>query len=352
MQKLVRKLKKYNLGFVSKRIYYNLKYYGFTRPYSNIVRSLRDPNYYKYNAAKYKDLLLENTHGNGQIISLGGKSRYVGSASFNMAKFFDSILKQTSDLSKIEVVFAVDPDDELEVFVKLKKKYGKLFKLIFIIAPQRYGYRGLNLYDKLIFQNISPNSQAYVMVCDDIYITLKHYDTYIQSVLERYKDGIFLIGGLCDTIIPYRMELAKLYGAKEPMCMHAMFTKSQGVVGAYPCFGTKLLKLASEALETTTLLTPAQKQDWSPIGNSPLTDMQIDVIFWFLLLAGYNRYVTKHIVDAHPLYVRIRPGAAKDSFGFNSMDWTFLKFLNSVSLAFVEQIVELCVKHICHNQKN
>ncbi|NQY42829.1 MAG: hypothetical protein HRT87_05770 [Legionellales bacterium] len=139
---------------------------------------------------------LANAH-----VSRNAKISFVGSTLFrgneadhNLPAVFDSLIKNTSNLDDIEILIAIDIDDDISYYVNIKRKYCKQIKNIRIfISPQKYGYIKLHLYDKCLYPKISPSSKMIADFSDDFQIVMKNWDRYVLQIDKKYKDNIYFM---------------------------------------------------------------------------------------------------------------------------------------------------------------
>ena len=184
--------------------------------------------------------------------------------------FFNSLIKNTSNLDDIEVIIAIDADDDLSHFVRLKEKYVDRLKNIKIyVSEVNYGYRNLHLYDKFLYQYLSPSSRMIVDFSDDCKIVMPNWDKHVLEIDASISDNIYFIHTNDFNLEKYvgsiGNDLVKLV-----WCLQAISPSSY-----FPIVSRKALEIATNCLN---LLSEEEKAIWAPFANSTFFDCYIDII--------------------------------------------------------------------------
>jgi hypothetical protein len=298
---------------------------------------------------QYRKILERNIHGDSQEVSFVGKSRFLNSHTFNLERVIKDILEQCTNPANAELIIVVDKDDDLSVFAKIKQKYEKQLKIIFPISPVRHGYSNMHRYDKICYNYISKNSKVCVVTCDDVRIVMDDVDSELLKIYNQYPDEIFYICPDNKSIFNFREHYISLYGVDEIVSLYGMYFFNHGVLSAYPCFGTRLIKICQEVLDRADYLSEEEKSEWSPLGNSSFNDLQIDMIFSKLKLSGFNRLVYRNVLESYRPYVRVKINDKKNKFGLHAGHINMLRNFNSKTILHIDNIVKQMAQIIKSN---
>lgn len=100
----------------------------------------------------------------------------------HLERLFESLLKQTSDLSKIEIVLCIDEDDiETQSLV-----FDPVFHVTRLMGPRST----METYNTRCF--VASSGDIVILFNDDIVVRTPNWDRIILSFDEGHKDKIYL----------------------------------------------------------------------------------------------------------------------------------------------------------------
>ena len=132
---------------------------------------------------KLAELLRSKNYSKEVAITLTLCSRKLGNRDHALAKLFESLVRNTSDLSRIEVLIACDDDDDLHYFYKMKIQHPVQCR--FFVAPRGLGYGQFHTAHEALIKNRDLNSQYNVIVTDDAVFSLGSWDEEIYKLIKR-----------------------------------------------------------------------------------------------------------------------------------------------------------------------
>lgn len=268
-------------------------------------------------------------------ISFCGATRRKSNPNSKLSNFLQSIVDHCADLSRIEVLLAIDPDDDLDHFIKLKRKFNHHFRFIIYIAEKRLGYENLHLYDAMLFPHLAPNTRMICDYSDDCVITLEHFDEDLLSIDERFPDNIYFIHTRDTQRQQYLGEVSDhiqlLYWvmqAKEP-------------ASYFPIFSKKVLDIAYQYAKEHD-----KNEEWSPVANTWICDCYIDILANYVKRRGVDRIFAMDMILMNKTILASYQYADPVT-GMTPNNRAFIKMLNNNTLTYMEGLsaaIVDCVK--------
>ena len=257
-------------------------------------------------------------------ISFCGATRRKSNPNSKLNNFLQSIVDNCAELAKIEVLLAIDPDDDLDHFIELKRKFNKHFRFIIYIAEKRLGYENLHLYDALLFPHLSPATRMICDYSDDCVITQEHFDEDLLSIDERFPDNIYFIhtrdtqrqqylGEVSDNI----QLLYWIMQAKEP-------------ASYFPIFSRKVLDIAYQYAKQHD-----KNNEWSPVANAWICDCYIDILATYVKRLGVDRIFALDMIVMNKTILASYQYADPVT-GLTPNNRAFIKMLNNKTLNYLE----------------
>lgn len=216
-------------------------------------------------------------------ISFACSMRYIGNTDSNPNKFFKSLVDETENLEIVEVLIAIDSDDDIGYFINLINLYKDKIHSKLIIVNKKFGYQGLHLYDKILYKNVSPYTKMICDFSDDCRIVKKSWDIYLLKIDKKYEDNIYIIHSSKSKYRKTNIDYSKI--------SIDFFIYLYSVVGPasyFPIFSKKILDIANESL--LKIEDKKIADNWSPVANNFMVDCCVDMIGNYIkLLSGINR---------------------------------------------------------------
>jgi len=235
--------------------------------------------------------LEESIFGQDDIkITFAAAIRYIGNINCRLPLFLNSIIENTDDLKRVEVLLMIDSDDDIEYFLRIKRQYGNRFRLCIYVSPQRFGYEKLHLYDKILFKKIAPKTLMIGDYSDDVRITRRGYDTQLIEIDNRFPDKIYFIHTRHTNRDEFLGDVSK-----ETYRLYWMM-QAHGPLSFFPIFSRRVLEVMEDALQE---LPEAERANWSPFANAWICDCYIDAISTMLRAKGYNRILQVDMMRMH-----------------------------------------------------
>jgi hypothetical protein len=266
-------------------------------------------------------------------ISFCGATRRKSNPNSKLSNFLQSIVDNCAELSQVEVLLAIDPDDDLDHFVMLKRKFEKDFRFVIFIAEKRLGYENLHLYDALLFPHLASNTRMICDYSDDCVITQEHFDQDLLSIDERYPDNIYFIHTRDTQRHHYLGDVSEhlqlLYWvmqAKEP-------------ASYFPIFSKKVLDIAYQHAKQHD-----KKNEWSPIANSWICDCYVDILANYVKRLGVDRIFAMDMIVMNKTILASYQ-YADPLTGMTPNNRAFIKMLNNQTLKYLEGLSEAIVKY-------
>jgi len=308
-------------------------FYPIIKPYFQIIIQ-------KHNTQNLQQKYITIQH-NGEIkITFYTSSRKNDNISYNMEHFLVTILDTAVNIENIEILIAVDEDDDLQHFEKLVETFHPFMNIRVIISNTRYGSQKLHLYDKILFDNISSTTKMLIDCSDDAEMLYRGWDNDVLEIDAKIPDNIYFIH-----TNDFQMEK---YAGKIGDNIAKMIWLHKAVAPAsyFPIISRKVLEIAHEALEW---LPENERNDWSPVTNGRNCDCYIDIIAHLV----QSRITAKRVF--HFNMMRIPPFSASpsekdvmifhkdmnicwDKKSINTNDVAFLKLLEPSTLSHLQLI--------------
>ena len=203
-------------------------------------------------------------------ISFAASTLYSSNENHDLEGFFNSLIKYTNNLDNIEVIIAVDKDDDILYYIKLKKKFCDKIKNIRVyISQKKYGYSGLHLYDKFLYKKISDSSKMIADFSDDCKIINQDWDKFLLEIDESIADNIYFVHTI-------NLDIEKYVGPFSDNIPKMLWSfKAISPTSYFPIFSRGVLNVAYECLDE---LSAKEQLNWSPIANSYICDCYIDLL--------------------------------------------------------------------------
>lgn len=332
---------------------YKRAVYNFIRLLESSVKiGLRDLRIAHIKKRAYQNLLklalskeevireLEESHFSQDDIKISyiASIRYIDNANSRLHKFLESVIENADDVKRVEVLMAIDIDDDIEYFLRIKRIYGNRMRLCIFISPERYGYERLHMYDKLLFRKISPKTLMIGDYSDDVTITCKGFDTKLLEIDSRYPDKIYFVHTRRNKRAEYLGDVSKE--------VYRLYWSMQ-VKGPYsfvPVISRRILELAYKAMET---LPPAEQENWSPFCNASIYDCYIDTISSMMIakvLNGHDRIAVLNMMKVNH-YNLFAPHQHKlDKHNLSPTDRAIIDMLGVATLKHLDTIATFLAK--------
>ncbi len=223
-------------------------------------------------AANGKDYFYDTNYDLKKIkISFACSMRHLGNTDSNPDKFFKSLIEETKNLDAVEVLIAIDSDDDIRFFINLINLYKDKIHSKLIVVNKKFGYNGLHLYDKILYKNISPYTKMICDFSDDCRIVKKSWDIDLLKIDRKYEDNIYIIHSSKSKYRKTNIDYTKI--------SIDFFIYLYSVVGPasyFPIFSKKILDIANESL--LKIEDKKIADNWSPVANNFMVDCCIDMI--------------------------------------------------------------------------
>lgn len=290
-----------------------------------------------------QEVKFNNEFKTNATISFVASFRYRGNENeHNPRFFFESLIENASNLETIEILIAIDSDDNLQYFKAIENIYQPIIKnLKFFVSPKRFGYQGLHFYDKFLYQFLSTNSRMISDFSDDCQIVLKNFDDYLMKIDNSIEDNIYFI-------VTGNLNIEKYIGECEGNIAKTIW-KCQAIGPScyFPIVSRKVLEVGTKALE---LLDDEKQKDWAPLTNAWSYDVYIDVILNFFPFKSKNRVFNLHMIDIMTQFSSEKRNLkinfdkemkiAFTKYGLTPNDMSFIKLLEPATQKHLEIIAK------------
>lgn len=252
-------------------------------------------------------------------ISLIGASRRLGNPNNRLGVFLDSVLRNSYDAQRIEVLVAIDHDDDIEYFLSIKNSYLNRLNIRFIVSQRRFGYEGLHHYEGLLFAHMAESSRMAFLFADDCIITRMKFDTDLIKVDRKYKyDNLYFV----HTNYTYRAEILGDCSVEIPRLLWML--QAHGPHSHFPIVSKGVIEAARMALYS---LVDAERSDWSPLANSWRSDCFIDVLSAYVKAEGADRIEVLPMITVAKINIQVPFHYKPDRFGLSASNRAFLTLL-------------------------
>jgi hypothetical protein len=211
-------------------------------------------------------------------ITFYGASRKNGNDNSKMESFLDSVIEHADVLQQIEVLVAIDKDDDVAYFQNLAIRYADRLTIKPIVSEVRHGYLNLHLYYKALFKHAAETTRVLCGFSDDCRIMLKGFDSKILKIDEKYSDNIYFI----HTRNTHREKY--LGDVTENLYLLYWVQQAKEPASYFPYFSKGVLDAAS-----TFAVANDTKNEWCPVANSWIIDCYIDAISVMMKKIGVDR---------------------------------------------------------------
>lgn len=251
-------------------------------------------------------------------ISFYCASRKKNNPNCHMELFLQSLLEKAHELSLIEVLIAIDKDDQIDYFYRLKKIYGGSFIIKIIVSPTRYGYTNLHLYDKELFKHISPHTKMLCDFSDDCMITRKNFDQELLRIDASHPDNIYFI---------HTRDIKRedyLHDVTQEMLVLFWSLQAREPASFFPIFSKHVLDIAQQYAEIHDT-----DNEWSPLCNTWICDCYIDILSIYVKKYGCDRIHNLDMIYMNPNKIPSPHQRTNNQYKLTANNLAFIKMLNS-----------------------
>lgn len=210
------------------------------------------------------------------FISIVGATRKKGNPNNKIECFFDSLLKMTSDISHVEVVFRIDEDDDLAFFHGIRELFGKQVRMRFVIQDTVNGYRNLHLLHTSAYENTTPTSGIIFLATDDATFREKNWDTYFIGFAQAHKDNIFFINPSHPHLLNYENKFSYFWHL---WCY--------GPTACLPGIGRRVMTICKKIAD--------KYPGWTPYSNNILYDSFNETLQYYMYEITGKRPALAHM---------------------------------------------------------
>lgn len=309
------------------------------------------------------------------FITFFGASRYWGNNNHHLPKVLDKIYENMSDPRHCEILLAIDQEDNLGYYLRLKHSYKDKLRIKFFVFDKPYGYLGIHLYYKTLLEESSSKTRVYGVVSDDSIYNLENFDLKIKEVDESYSDNIYFIETNCLFSIPGVTESHKLKATRNELLPEINNDPFLSVLcslrwepsSLFPAFSRGVLLAAMEAQRN---MPDQVSKDWAYISNGVYIDCYID----YIKSALFYRYNIKRTVNINICHILNLPstkdamyclstpklktnayniyealGIKKTIANFNNNDFGLLQFCRTPVFEHLDSISKIIYERIGKN---
>ncbi|HVE43988.1 MAG TPA: hypothetical protein VNC84_02480 [Gammaproteobacteria bacterium] len=265
-------------------------------------------------------------------ITFYGASRRCDNKNSKFESFLQSVAENVKNASVVEVLVAIDPDDDIDFYQALEKRYAAL-SLRVIVSPVRYGYLNLHKYYQDLYQIAAKTTRILCGYSDDCHITMKHFDQKILEIDKEYKDNIYFIHTRNTHREKYLGDVSKnmrllfwVQQAKEPASYYPYFSK--GVLDSAQAYANKY----------------DTKKEWCPIANSWIVDCYLDILSIYMKKFGVDRiYYLDNLAKINEDNTTVPHHRPYQEFGLSPNNIGFIKMLSNETQDYLEKLaIYLC----------
>jgi hypothetical protein len=121
--------------------------------------------------------------------------RKLGNRNCYFDKFLEEFITFTEFPKTVLLYVAIDQDDDLFFFKKLKTKYQRLINIRFFIGPKNSGYQGtLGLHLDML-QKRPDNFAVWILGSSDMKPVMQHWDSKLLRCINQNDQPAFIGGG-------------------------------------------------------------------------------------------------------------------------------------------------------------
>jgi hypothetical protein len=321
----------------------------FTFPkaiYEDLARNLANLKYKYFYKPLGGDVLLEKIKtihpfleqssfdANKVKISFCGATRRKSNPNNKLDLFLGSVIDNAHNISEIEILLAIDPDDDLDYFIWLKNRFKDKCRLLIFITEKRYGYENLHKYDAFLFPNLAPNTRMICDYSDDCRIIKFEFDVTLLTVDASHADNIYFI---------HTRDIKRenyLGDASENLQLLYWVMQAKEPASYFPIFSKKVLDIAYEYARLNDM-----NNEWSPVANAWICDCYIDILATYVKSKGSDRIHYLNLIEMNKT-VLANYQYPDFTTGLTPNNRAFIKMLNNRTLNYLNGLAESIVEHI------
>ncbi|MBI4280375.1 MAG: hypothetical protein HY660_18130, partial [Armatimonadetes bacterium] len=130
------------------------------------------------------------------VFTLTLGSRRIAHRDNQLERFLRSFLAMTERPERAEILVKVDDDDDLEFFLRVKRRYARDVDLRFLVGERGRGYADLHKYQAALLALRNPASRICILLSEDAEFVLPKWDTEFLSRWDKLPHDCF-IGADC-----------------------------------------------------------------------------------------------------------------------------------------------------------
>jgi hypothetical protein len=260
-------------------------------------------------------------------ITFYGASRRCDNKNSKFESFLQSIERNVKNASTVEVLVAIDADDDIRFYQALEKKYATL-SLKVVVSPVRHGYLNLQKYYQDLYRIAAETTRVLCGYSDDCQIMMKHFDQKILEVDKAHKDNIYFI----HTRNTYRENY--LGDVSENMRLLFWVQQAKEPASYYPYFSKGVLDAAQAYANEHDF-----KNEWCPIANSWIVDCYIDILSVYMKKFGVDRiYYLDNLAKINEDSTTVPHHRPYQEFGLSPNNIGFIKMLSNETQDYMEKL--------------
>jgi hypothetical protein len=208
------------------------------------------------------------------LISLMMGCRLKNNTNSKLKNFLTSIVKTAHQIEAIEVMIALDHDDDIDKIFDILKDFKQL-RIVPVLMARNRGYYDLHQKYTKLYEYIAASSRAVMICSDDSFFSRNAWDQDMVTAMQNYQDDLVFYNLFIDRdLVP---------ALKENTFMWWLFQRNPATI--YPAVGRGVI----EAIKNTI---SHDDQGWSSFGNSLMVDSFFEMLRWhFYHVSGVSRTV-------------------------------------------------------------
>ncbi|HVE43986.1 MAG TPA: hypothetical protein VNC84_02470 [Gammaproteobacteria bacterium] len=248
--------------------------------------------------------------------------------------FLKSLTQNAANIGQIEVLLAIDRDDDLDYFHALYQSYRSQLRFKIHVSPIRHGYQKLHLYDKDLFTLIAPHTRMLCDYSDDCFISLKHFDRALLGIDAQYSDNIYFIHTRNTNRHEYLGDVSK------NMLLLFWVQQAKEPASYFPIFSKKVLDIAQAYADKHDT-----HQEWSPLCNAWICDCYIDIIGEYVKHFGADRIHYIDLIIMNP-YARKASHHRHNAAGLSPNNLAFIKMLDQTTISYLHDLSSMIANSV------
>jgi len=159
-------------------------------------------------AALIETLQTPSLCGDEVIISIIGASRRLGNPNNRLGSLIQSVMDTAYDTARMECIFRIDDDDDLEYYLSIRERFGSQLRIRFVVGERKGGYLGLHQYYVEDVACLAPSSKLVFGIADDCILMREGWDEEFDRAQAICADNILFINTGRNFALPYEDEKA------------------------------------------------------------------------------------------------------------------------------------------------